>query len=78
MNLEEGLKVIRRELKQQAENHQNSALKRVSAYEKNGDLNSLVEGARLDVIADALQGLGKALTIEKVRCWQRQAGDSHG
>lgn len=74
LTLEEGLEIIRREMTRQAENHRNSALKKVNAYKKNGNFSSLIEGARLDVTADALKGVGKALTVEKVKKWCDDSG----
>ena len=54
----------------QAKNHRSSALKRVNVYKKNGDIMNLLEALRLETIAKSLEGLSKAMSVEKVEKWR--------
>ncbi len=70
MNLEEGLEVIRREMLKQSEKHKQSASKKAGKYQSGVMSVSLFEAVRLAVTAEMLEGLGNALSVEKVAQWR--------
>ena len=71
MTLQEGIEIICREMKSQSRKHRESALKRVGDYYRNNtNLNNLIEGVRLEVTAEALDGIAKALSVDKIKEWR--------
>lgn len=72
MNLNEGLKVICKELLKQAQSNRVSAKTRITQFFIDKKLSGLLRVARLEITADSLEGLGKALTVEKVERWARE------
>jgi len=83
MNAEELLNdvinVIRVELLRQAAKHRQSAITRLRKYyEGNKKLDVMIDVARLEVTGAALEGLGKALTLEKVEQWREEQKETKG
>lgn len=70
ITLKEGIDIISREINDQAKNHRKSAVKRVDLYKKKKNIMNLLEAVRLETIAESLEGLSKAMSVEKVEKWR--------
>ncbi len=70
ITLQEGINIISREMIDQAKNHRISAVKRVDIYKRNGNIINLLEAVRLETIAESLEGLSIAMSVEKVKKWR--------
>lgn len=70
MTLEEGIEVIRQEMMLQSIKHRVSSVKRARKYETDKNVSILLESVRLEVTAEALNGIAKALNLKKVESWR--------
>lgn len=70
MELEEGLEIIRREMRRQAEKNKKAAAKRAGKYQDSLMSTPLFEAIRVAITADALEALANVLTIEKIETWR--------
>lgn len=72
MTAEEIVKIIRVELLKQAARHRQSATKKMRRYYQDQvKIGGLIDAVRLEIISESLQGLGEALTLQKIEEWRR-------
>lgn len=76
---EDVVKIIRVELLKQAARHRQSATKKMRQYyQEQIDLKGMIDAIRLEVAGVTLEGLGQALTLEKVEKWREEQKEKIG
>lgn len=79
MNAEEIINVIRVELLKQAARHRQAGTKKLRQYyQEEIKLDGMIDAVRLEVTGATLEGLGNALTPEKVEQWREEQKETKG